>query len=116
MSKVSPLAVLRPLKTVPYQVAMPRSIAAFWAAIVRLGVNSGLAKGDAETEGGTLATGCRTCVSACTARVEMTTATRASTSEETPANSQIRSGAFRPGEPDLRRMTIPLCYGEKGRL
>src|SRR3954451_12815242 len=107
MSYVSPLAVLRPLNTVPYQVAMPRSMAALWASIVRLGVSAGR---EAGTEGGILADGCGSCASACTVRVENTTTPVAITSEETPASSQIRSGAFRPGEPDVRRMTIHIAY------
>jgi hypothetical protein len=46
------------LKTVPYQVAMPRSSAARWAAIILLPVSeSGAALEAAGTEGGTLADG-----------------------------------------------------------
>src|SRR5579871_4218939 len=110
MSKVSPLAVWRPLKTVPYQVAMPRSMAFFWAAIFCLGVSSGCPYATSGTEGGTLAADLGSCVSACTVRVENINTPDASAREETPASSQIRSGAFRPGEPDLRRMTIQLSY------
>jgi hypothetical protein len=90
-------------------------MAARWAARVLLGVRAGVAFEIAGTEGGTLATGGEICVSACTVRVvnittKMANTREASTREETLANSQIRSGAFRLGKPDLRRITILLCY------
>ena len=90
---------------------MPRSSAARWAAIILLAVSeSGAALETAGTEGGTLADGRGISTSACTDLGLQLITTVASTSEETPASSQIRSGAFRPGEPDLRRITICLCY------
>jgi hypothetical protein len=88
-------------------------MAARWAARVLLGVSAGVFE-TAGTEGGTLAT-VGDCVSACTVLVvnittRMTNTREASTSEETLASNQIRSGEFRPRKPDLRRITILLSY------
>jgi hypothetical protein len=90
-------------------------MAARWAARVLLGVSAGVDFEIAGTEGGTLATVGDICVSACTVLVvnittRMTNTREASTSEETLASNQIRSGAFRPRKPDLRRITILLSY------
>jgi hypothetical protein len=81
---------------------MPRSIAARWAARVLLGVSAGKWFETAGTEGGTLATGGVISASACTVRVvnittRVANTSEASTIEETHANTQIRSGAFRLG-------------------
>jgi hypothetical protein len=87
---------------------MPRSIAALSEAIVLLVVSETGAAFliTADTEGGTLADGWGNDASACTVLVVNIITTKASASVEAPANSQIRSGAFRPREPDLRRITI----------
>jgi hypothetical protein len=90
-------------------------MAARWAARVLLGVSAGAAFETAGTEGGTLATGGEICVSACTGLIvnittKVVSTKEASTIEETHARNQIRSGAFRLGKPDLRRITILLSY------
>src|SRR5260370_11480938 len=107
MSNRSPLAVVRPSNASPYQLAMPRSKAFRWAAIVLPGVrDSGAFPTATGTEGGTLAAGGGTKTCAWTGRVATEIRTTANRADGIPANNQIRSGAFRRTAPDLRRITI----------
>ena len=72
--------------------------------------DSGVVLTTTGTEGGTLAAGWGTRSCACTGRVATQSRAMANTADEIPANSQIRSGAFRQLAPDLRRITIPPFY------
>jgi hypothetical protein len=66
-----------------------------------------LSNGAAE---GALTTGRESCASACTVRVETVTTIAASTTEEAPARSQIRSGVFELVSLESRRLTIYPFY------
>jgi hypothetical protein len=109
MSKRSPLAVLRPLNTLPYQEAMPWSRSPRLMAVRCAARESGAG---AEIEGAAVmvATGRESRASACTVRVEIVTTNAASAIDETPAANHIRSGVFRFKLRDFRFMTIRLFY------
>jgi hypothetical protein len=103
MSKRSPLAVGRPLKTPPYQEAMPWSLSARVAVAVFFGASKAgvaLAIGAA---GGAVAAGRGSGASACTVRVESVNTTAASATDETPASNHIRSEVFELVLLDIRR-------------
>ena len=104
ISNISPLAVLRPLNTPPYQEATPWILSVhFWAAAVGASCGIGgswsaseagvaLAAGDAA---GAVKAGLGRRASACTARAVNNTTSATDPTAETPAARQIHSGALR---------------------
>ena len=90
MSNVSPLAVLRPSNTDPYQDAMPRkSLPCCFGAVCEGVFISGVAL---LTTGVGVAIGLCSRASACTVRVEMVPKTPVTAKQEVPTSSQNGSG------------------------
>lgn len=111
ISKRSPLAVLRPLKILPYQEAIPwslspRLIADFWAS---RDSGAGCVTGDGAAT--TVTTGRGSRASACTVRAAKVVTTKAASAiDEAPASNQTRSEVFRFKLRDFLLMTIWLFY------
>src|ERR1035438_659001 len=83
------LAVLRPLKTPPYQEAKPWS-----RSLVLLGASEAGVMFAIGAAGGALTADRGRSASACTVRTNRSTPIAANASDETPATSNIRSGVF----------------------
>jgi hypothetical protein len=111
MLKRSPLAVWRPLKTLPYQDAMPLSLCFVAAASV---VFCGASVAGVALVAGTawiaVEDDRESIASASTVRVEIPTTHAISTREDAPASSHIRSGDLQLMSINFRPMTICQFY------
>ena len=110
----SPLAVLRPLKTPPYQEAMPfkrpaRLALAVSGAMGCAALKSGVGVSTGAGEGA-IAGGLESRASACTVGVERVTATATRAIEEAPARRPIPYCVFRLMLREFLRITIPQFY------
>ena len=110
MLKRSPLAVWRPLKTLPYQEATPLRL----CVVVALPVFCGASEAGVALVAGALCIavedGRESIASASTVRVENPTTHAISTTEEAPASSHIRNGDFELMLINSRPMTICPFY------
>jgi hypothetical protein len=94
ISKISPLAVWRPLNTPPYQEAIPCNASAERERAVIFGASEAGVALEIGSPGGAVATGLGSSASACTAGIESVTTTAAIRTEQAPASNQIRTGDF----------------------
>jgi hypothetical protein len=119
MSYVSPLAVFRPLKTPPYQLATPW-ILSFQLLAAGVGAFCGIEGSwslsdigvalDAGETADAVKAGLGRLASACTVRAEYKTTSATIATAETPATRQSHSGAFRLKLRVFLFITIRLFY------